>query len=324
MIQSQMNLLRLVYPPMSNQEAEWLKTDDEVLERLRRSNLYMIVRRPEAFLRNLRQIEELSAIAFDFEVEGIGADGVELHFVDAPARGYVVPEKMELEAGSKFVRVWRLGDDGTTRVDVFDWFSTEALLYMRSRSHPAMRGLDRYREFARYELLYTGISKDEDAFTRLVLRPHEKRVRILSNEHPLGAGSRVTDEMFLLFFQVKPILVQTFVNDDDVEQVFGDKPTMQTARVVADAEKAFTSIMQCQYNTIRFKNYPAGRDGLHGSGLWRYGYAIDEDITLVTKDATIRGARAEGVPVSNEADGIFIEGDAVELLTPDDLRKRQE
>jgi hypothetical protein len=47
-METAINSLRLVYPPVSNQEAEWLKNDKEVEERLRRSNLYMITPRREA------------------------------------------------------------------------------------------------------------------------------------------------------------------------------------------------------------------------------------------------------------------------------------
>ena len=46
-MKSQINLLRLVYPPISNQEAEWLKDDPEVQECIKTSNLYMICQREE-------------------------------------------------------------------------------------------------------------------------------------------------------------------------------------------------------------------------------------------------------------------------------------
>ncbi len=43
-----LNFLSLVYPPVSNQEAEWLKSDGEVETMLRRSDIYMIAQRREA------------------------------------------------------------------------------------------------------------------------------------------------------------------------------------------------------------------------------------------------------------------------------------
>jgi hypothetical protein len=44
----QINILHLVYPPISNQEAEWIKSDPDVRTRLKQSNLYMIVQRTES------------------------------------------------------------------------------------------------------------------------------------------------------------------------------------------------------------------------------------------------------------------------------------
>lgn len=43
----QLHFLKLVYPPISNQEAEWLKDIPEVQEEIRHSNLYMIGQRHE-------------------------------------------------------------------------------------------------------------------------------------------------------------------------------------------------------------------------------------------------------------------------------------
>lgn len=47
-MKAQLNILKLVYPPISNQEAEWLKDDPEVRELLKQSNLYMIGQRGES------------------------------------------------------------------------------------------------------------------------------------------------------------------------------------------------------------------------------------------------------------------------------------
>ena len=320
-IHSQLHLLHLVHPPMSNQEAEWLKSSDEVRARLRSSNLYMLVRRHEARFENLRADDD--AIAFDFTVPEFGKDPVELRFGNYPDAGYFVPDEMDVEAGEKMVRAWRLSDDSSTRIEVEDWFSTESLLWQRSRGHPVIHGLDRYREFMRYELLYTGISKDADSFTRTILRPHEKRVSILSNEHPLAPGSRVTDELFLLFFRVEPLSIQSYEITEDLK-VEPPGESMDKMRIVADAEKAITSIAKGRYNTVTFREYPKGKDGLYDTGLWRYCYIVAEDLTLWTPHATIRGRRcvAQGIP-SNEADAIFVDAETVRLRTPEQLASEQ-
>ena len=48
-MKSQISILKLVYPPISNQYAEWLSKDSkEIRDQLKDSNLYMIVQRAEA------------------------------------------------------------------------------------------------------------------------------------------------------------------------------------------------------------------------------------------------------------------------------------
>jgi len=47
-VKVQITSLRLVYPPISNQVADWMKSDPEVEAVLRKSNLYMVAQREEA------------------------------------------------------------------------------------------------------------------------------------------------------------------------------------------------------------------------------------------------------------------------------------
>ena len=75
------------------------------------------------------------------------------------------PESYYLEAGEKIIRLW----DGPVKADgssVLKWFTTEKLLWDRSRDTPGIGGLHRYREFATYDLLYVGIAKKGDSFDR--------------------------------------------------------------------------------------------------------------------------------------------------------------
>jgi hypothetical protein len=48
-MRGQLHQLELVYPPVSNQEGEWLKDHSGVQEALNLSNLYFIAQRSEAF-----------------------------------------------------------------------------------------------------------------------------------------------------------------------------------------------------------------------------------------------------------------------------------
>src|SRR5690606_908998 len=84
--------------------------------------------------------------------------------------------------------------------------------------------------------------------------------------------------------------------------------------IVADAEKAFVSLLKPRYNVQLFRNYPKGSDGLYGSDYVRYGYSICETVTFNTAHGRFRGSRDPLTGfITNDGDCIFVEGDAVNL-----------
>lgn len=315
-VKAQLHKLQLVYPPVSNQEAEWLRLceEDELWWRLRRSNLYMIGVRAEARYEDYGVDAATGCATANFVVPGLGSDPFGIDLQGIAARSGIDGAPFDVELGPKLIRAWSLNDDDSNK-DVLDWFTVEKLLFNRWRGHPDVRGLDDYRRFATYELLYVGISKEDDSFTRLVERAHEKRVRILSNERPVAPGARVSDELVFFFFEIEPLQIHIVEDEDELGSMLD--VTFDKRRIIADAEKAFTSVLQTKYNTIRFANYPRGGDGLHGQGLDRYGYVIDEDITFTSGGATIRGGYRSGVGRPH-ADMIFICDGTVDVVRFDE------
>lgn len=73
------------------------------------------------------------------------------------------------------------------------------------------------------------------------------------------------------------------------------------------------NILESRYNTIRFSEYPKGKDGLYDTGLKRYGYVIGEDISFVTDYQDIIGSYVSDEKLPENADLILIEGDQVSL-----------
>jgi hypothetical protein len=114
-------------------------------------------------------------------------------------------------------------------------------------------------------------------------------------------------------FRVEPLIITTFdfnhdFSADDFSLVVDKK------RIVADAEKAFVSLLKPQYNVVKFANYPKSTDGLYGSDYIRYTYFIDEDIAFETRHSRIRGRRVFADPaVANQADFISVDGETVKL-----------
>jgi len=322
-VRSQVNILQLVYPPISNQEAEWLKDDPQVQEELRASNMYMICQRQEAFLQFPpdgvhRSLQQGGQLDFEFQVGSASSrGGIDIGRLLSMHNVSMDTSDVEIELGEKFLRFWKADSVTGERTGIIDWFTTEKLLFDKWHGHPAVVGLEEYRQFTQYLLHYVGISKKEDSLQRLVIKPHDTRLRILSNEHAKTRGSRVTDELILLFFAVNPLRMSVLETDEEIAETVRGVEFDKVA-IVADAEKAYVSILKSEYNKIRFADYPKGQDGLYDSGLARYGFVIGEEISLLTSTDTIVGGLISDSKWSQSADFIFVDGEQVTLEKPVD------
>lgn len=314
-----MNTLKLVYPPISNQYAEWLSKDSkEIRDQLKDSNLYMIVQRPEAkfiISENSNEVmnEEGTILKVKLSVEDL-ADNVEIDLLRLYEYHNFSEDEYSvgIELGKKQIRIWKCHYNTNQRIDVIDWFTTEKILFDKWNNHPAIKGLDKVNLFSKFYLHYVGISKVDDSLTRLVVKPHDKRLRILSNEYNMSNNSRLTDEIILLFFKIENINIQVWQDEDDSLD-FIDGKAIDNKRVIADAEKAFIKILDSKYNAQKYENYPKGIDGLYNQGLNGYSYCIGESLTLITDETEITG---ESCPFGlyQNTDSILIQGDEVKLL----------
>lgn len=285
--------MELVYPPISNQEAEWVKDIPEIQEQISRSNLYFIGQKPETFFEFSPEEEVERDINNDsqlrFEVVCGDKKSSCILDIDAMREFYKVSTDVELEfeINSKLIRIWRL--DGQ-EPDIFDWFSTEKLIFDKSRNKPFILKFDDFSDFFTYHLHYVGISKSKTSFERLIVQPHDKRLRILCNEHPLNHGSRVSDEIILFFFRIKSQEFKQYLVEEDFDQL-GKNELEDRIRIIADAEKAFVSVIDTKYNEVKFKDYPMSMDGLSNSTVNRLSYLIDENITFLTDTVSFQSKR---------------------------------
>jgi len=300
-------ILELVYPPISNQEAEWLKSDPEVEERLRASDFYLIGARQEAFFENFVPSDGNRSIAFEYRVGDSKKDNGKIVLSDLPALEGVDFDTLEIELGPKMIRIWDIskGEDDESKTLV-DWFTTEKILFDRARKRPGVLGLNDHANLAVYDLLYAGIAKTGDTFDRLFAGAHAARQKILSNEPQRYPGARITDELVLFAFSVIPTYITTFGDDHEFSEADWEEPA-ESKRVTADAEKAFVSLLKPEYNVVHFKNYPKGNDGLYDIALNSYSYAIAEEMTFRTAHGKFQGRRnADMNFIGDDADGIIV------------------
>lgn len=303
--------LSLTYPPISNQEAEWVKTSPEAVALIRESDFYLIGIRPEVFFSDPVPI---AGGRFRVDIDGDGDlhDTAEIEpEILAQRVGVTIDDAIGIEAGPKLLRL-RAGPSQEIQTEtgtLFDWFTADKLIRDRLLGVPGISGFDRAREFATYELLYVGIAKAQDTFDRLFATAHHARQKILSNEWPRRPGARITDEMVLFPMRVDPVLLRDF-NPGRAQDQFDDEQwTVLRKKTVADAEKAFVHLLDPQYNVEKFRAYPAGTDGLAGTEFTQRSFALAENITFTTEKREFYGS---GNPqlraVYNDADTIYTDG----------------
>lgn len=310
---SKLTILETVYPPISNQEAVWLQNEPEAVEHFRQSDFYMIGGRAEATYQGFDVDQENHVLTFNFVVGESFSDPVSLSLRELPGVSESPSDDYTFEVGPKLIRIWdgAVHGDGST---VLEWFTTEKLIWDRSRGRAGINGFDRYREAAKYDLLYVGTAKVGDSFDRLISRGHKARMEILSNEPQRYPGARVTDEIFLFLFRIQPLIMTTFEPDYDFEDE-DFSGAYDHKRIVADAEEAFVSLLKPEYNVVKFASYPKGTDSLYGSDYVRYGYVLNECFSFDTAHGRIRGSRDPLTRfITNDADAIFVEGNSVKLF----------
>lgn len=305
--------LKLVYAPFSNQEGEWFWQDSEMRELLSESKLYMIGQRREVFFRNFRGVEAegSNSIAFDLECGDEMINDVEL-----PVSQFSESELLEFEAGPKCIKVFAVDKSQNPAARMLvHWFTPDRLFYYHWRELIVARNLEGFRKFTRFSLYYVGISKKHDSFSRLFETAHEKRSRILGNERQIRPEARLTDELTLFLFAVTDLQVHTAGADDDLPDDFLEGFKVPVEAMTADAEKAFVKILQTKYNTLKYDNYPEGKDGLKSFPYSNYSFFIEEEISLDSGKDVIHGARTMWTMNPEDApDWISVEGDSVTLI----------
>jgi hypothetical protein len=316
--------LRLVFPPISNQEAIWLLDDPETVQILKSSDFYMIAQRAEALFGAWETVESgerllvKGSLSLPHISETFELDVFEL--LSQSGAGFA--EHLVFEFGDKVMKVFESRNGEET---LLEYFTTEKLIHERGHLRPGIRGLDSVREFATYELLYVGISKKNSTFQRLIHGSHEARQKILGERYALRPGSRVTDEVYLFAFDIEHFRLRTLDDGDTLGPRDGAEELKHDVRVTADAEKAFIKLLDPEYNEEKYLNYPRGADGLFETGLTGYGFQIQENMTFRTKAIELIGAVEprwlDGISVglfSKQADVIVIRGDDVTVIAGTD------
>lgn len=305
--------LDLVAPPIPNSRAVDLVGNDVAESILRQSDFYMIAGRAQATFGNFRHESATNCLHFEIAVAG-GKKDAGWIVIDRTPHIRKSPDDLNIQVqwGDSQIAFFEIKDDGSKKV--FAAFTPDDVLMRRGRKESVIDGFNSYLDLAAYDLLYVGIAKKSDTYERLFAKGHLARMEILAKEPQRYPGARVSDETYLFAFKVEPLMLKVFgpdseINDDDLDFSYENR------RLVADAEKAMVSLLRPPYNKTLYPNYPKGADGLSGSGLTSYTYAISEGMAFRTAYGTIKGGRERNFTISNEADFVMVKGDEVTFHT---------
>ena len=297
--------LNLVYPPISNQEGVWFWEDKEVREYVKSSKLYMLVHRKELkFLDvDLKEIPR-GIVRFRISMGEYQSSYFSYQFTDNLDMLIEECGALDIEEGEKLFRI-KKAETG----DVLYWATPDKILYDSITQNIVLESEHSVdiELFQKFDLLYVGISKNNDSFSRLFEKAHHGRLNILSNENTKDKSSRMTDELMILLFEVTWFNINVLNSIDAIDDLFSYTDDEQA--IVADAEKAFVSMLESKYNEVKFRQYPKGKDGLFSKGLQGYSYSINYDLTLSTDKASLVGKYE-----NFNRDSIIIHGNEVELF----------
>lgn len=263
----------------------------------------MIGQRKEIFMVNFELIDSDLKFNLLFDNKIVEELRIPLNQFDEIKDG-----KFFLELGNKIFKIKKNKKDK----EPIYWATSERILTDYWRKHKIINGFKNFRELTKYYLFYVGISKSSDSISRLFSQAHKNRLKILTNERQLRSTARLTDELYIFLFDIKPQM-HFFSPNDDVK--FGDELISDKVKVISDAEKAFVKIMNSKYNTEKYDNYPKSKDGLFNEGYERYGYVIDECISFETDDSIIWGQEDFLNEEFRGPDVILIKDESVRLLT---------
>jgi hypothetical protein len=306
--------LATVHPPFINSMSKDFKDEanSTFAAKLKRSKLYMIGARPRTEFGDVQIIDTVNDIA-RVEIK-LAGETVDWGLINLQAN---VPLGGAVHAAwdDQIIQIGHNRPAPGEKMHSHTWYTPDSVYWEISRGNPNLQGFDNHATVCNYDLLYVGIANKQDSFERLLKKAHQGRVEILTEEkirYPTPSN-RVSDEIVLFFFDIDPLLIQQWSPEDEMDDIILD---INSPRTIADAEKAFVSLLKPEYNNIQFKEYPRGQDGLYGSGFNIYQYVIFENFTFNTPSGSFIGSRNE-FGLGSSGHTIVVEGDNVRLYPPE-------
>lgn len=148
----------------------------------------------------------------------------------------------------------------------------------------------------RFEVVYVGHSVKQYIGNRI--KNHSNIQRILTRRRPFQKGMHVAKELCICLLQIKDIYdarVISNLSKGEALNFMRGGATPKEEFIYYDAEKALINFFENPRleNQDKYKNYPKSRDGLFEKEFPVVIYSIDDEITLLTQEQTLKCGKTE-------------------------------
>ncbi|RFZ91225.1 hypothetical protein D0C36_20020 [Mucilaginibacter conchicola] len=285
--------LRLAYPPISNYDFTFVRTEKIVQQLLAESMLYIIVQRPLMTFENVIIFED--ELTFEIHKQSC----TEVLMCKMPIRQTSlfddISADLTMEIGwhdkerdpSKLPWTEVDGLKFFQNGDFSSWLTPERFIYHWLTDKLVADVKGNYLPFITYDVHYVGKATNQPIWRRL--DGHNTLQKILSIVTPQGRALP-THELCLLLFDVSDVVsVGSFIPDDP-DNTLRTFPTKST--IALDAEKLLVQTLQPEFNdpSKRFPGYPISTDGLSPYNFGHIVYQVRDELRLKTAACTILGA----------------------------------
>lgn len=300
------NDLELGYAPMSAYDFRKLIQDDEFINNVFDSHLYIIAQRNEVTFKNFFFWEDQLDISFDivqkgnneiircmlpFIQENITTDLTKTIDLRLHNRKNTIEKKVAppFDGTQGFSIVQR--DLISGRTNNVGWFSPDKLFQNYWKGHIRAKFNGDWSKMLKYKVHYVGKSTEQNICRRL--SNHSTFQEILTNQEPFSYGSIPSNEIMILLFRIKDnnaiMKWGAEATGEEMAKYMTDYVLPSKKVISLDAEKALIKHMQPGYNRVLFKNFPSKTDLVNVDYHNLILYGLTDPIELIYDKGTISG-----------------------------------
>ncbi|WP_322925107.1 hypothetical protein [Paenibacillus campi] len=278
-----LNPLQLAFPPISEQEADWLWNDTQVHEIVKEPKLYVIGHRKELFFVNFKfETATENTLTFQIKMGDIISPLITYSVHSALAHLIKDNDEVDFELTSKLIKI-TLNDPG----NVIQWFTPDSFLFLQWRKRIKVTSHDAFdfRQFTNFKLYYVGISQKGDRFSNLFDQARDEGLEAMHNTGTKNQDVRYDNDLTIFLFDIVKISENILETEDRLEQKMMDASDKE---VLMHAKKAFIKLLKKEDIEGAYQTISQITEEIDNEQLL-YSYSLQEDISFCAEHMNFEG-----------------------------------